>query len=161
MVKEIKGYDRKYFVSDEGIVYTSNMKVMHPGVNSKTGYCHVWLRKNGKGKTNYIHRLVAEYFLQNPECKKEVNHKDGNKQNNSVQNLEWVTRSENMFHSYRLGLKKTTKVSAYKKSGEYVKTFQSVKDAMDFVGTDYNAGISRCLTGKAKNAHGYLWKYAE
>lgn len=160
MIKEIKGYDRKYFVSDEGIVYTSNMRAMKPNVNSKTGYCHLHLWKNGKPHTKMVHRLVAEYFVLNPDFKREVNHKDGNKQNNSAQNLEWVSRSENVSHAYRTGLAKTTKVSAFLKSGEYVKTFQSVKDAMDFVGVDYNAGISNCLIGKAKTAHGYVWKYA-
>ena len=50
-------------------------------------------------------------------------------------------------------------IKIFLKSGEYVKTFKSVKDAMDYVGVEYNAGISRCLKGKAKTAHGYVWKY--
>lgn len=160
MIKEIKGYDRKYFVSDVGIVYKSNMKAMHPQVNTRTGYCHLLLWKNGKPHTRYVHRLVAECFLPNPCGKREVNHKDGNKQNNSVQNLEWASRSENMSHAYRTGLRNTTPISAFSKSGDFVKTFPSVKEAMIFVGVEYNAGISRCLAGKTKTAHGYMWKYA-
>ena len=82
MVKEIKGYDRKYFVSDEGIVYKYNMKAMHPHVNSKTGYCHLHLWKNGKPQTTYVHRLVAEAFVENKYGKNVVNHLDYDKRNN-------------------------------------------------------------------------------
>ena len=158
MIKEACGFNGKYFVSDNGEIYTKNMKIMHPSINPVTGYCHLMLRKDGRYIGVRVHRLVAETFLGKPNFLCEVNHKDGNKQNNAVANLEWVSHSENVSHAYKKGLRKTTPVSAYTKTGEYLKTFQSVKDAMKFCGISYNAGISRCLTGKTKTAHGYVWK---
>lgn len=74
----------------------------------KIGYSIVTLSKNGKSYKEYIHRLVAKTFLSNPLNKEYVNHKDGNKQNNCVSNLEWCTPSENNYHAFQTGLKKTT-----------------------------------------------------
>ena len=62
------------------------------------GYLRVYLYKNGKRKHHKIHRLVAKAFIPNPEDKPQVNHKDGNKKNNSITNLEWVTDEENKLH---------------------------------------------------------------
>ncbi len=67
---------------------------------SKNGYARVLLCKDGKAKDFYIHRLVAETFIPNPNNKPTVNHKDGNKLNNTLSNLEWNTHSENALHSY-------------------------------------------------------------
>lgn len=64
------------------------------------GYLRVGLYKDRKCRSGYIHRLVATAFIENPEGKREVNHKDGNKQNNRVENLEWMTTSENQQHAY-------------------------------------------------------------
>lgn len=81
-----------------------------------TGYLRVELWTNGKGKKYLLHRLIAEKFIPNPDGKPVVNHIDGNKQNNAIENLEWVTRSENQLHAYRAGLqvgyKKPTKLTA-------------------------------------------------
>lgn len=68
------------------------------------GYVSVRLSKNGKIYTRFVHRLMAEAFIPNPLNKKYVNHIDGDKKNNSLKNLEWVTHSENIRHAYRLGL---------------------------------------------------------
>lgn len=70
------------------------------------GYVKIRLIHQGKDKTMRIHRLVAETFIPNPEGKDTVNHIDGNKLNNTVTNLEWIDRSEQMLHAYKLGLKK-------------------------------------------------------
>lgn len=70
----------------------------------RCGYREVLLSENGKTKNYLVHRLIAETFIANPENKPFVNHKDGNKQNNSIENLEWCTRSENAKHSYKNGL---------------------------------------------------------
>lgn len=78
-------------------------------LNNGHGYSVVCTQINNKKKNYYIHRLVAELFIPNPENKKEVNHKDGNKWNNNVGNLEWSTRSENCLHAYKNGLKLPTR----------------------------------------------------
>ena len=78
-------------------------KVLKPFLNRRK-YLEVNLFKNSKSIPKIIHRLVAKAFLDNPENKSQVNHKDGNKLNNSISNLEWFTNSENQKHAYRLGL---------------------------------------------------------
>lgn len=161
MIKEIPEFNGNYFVSDDGCVFNKNMKAMKVAENPRTGYCQVFLQKHKKLVSRYLHRLIAEAFIPNPDHLCEVNHKDGNKTNNTVQNLEWVTRSRNIKHAYDTGLRKTTSVSAFLLSGEFVKTFQSVKEAASFCGVSYNAGISNCLTGKTETAHGYKWRYTE
>ena len=74
-------------------------KEIFPSINS-SGYKKIVLRKNGVGKNEYLHRLLAIHFIPNPDNLPNVNHKDGNKSNNSVENLEWVNRSENIKHAY-------------------------------------------------------------
>jgi len=109
--KPVVGYEWYYEVSDEG-----NVRTVGRYINSRTfrdsrmlkkkitknGYESVGLRKDGKTKRLGVHRLVAQAFIPNPFGKSEVNHIDGNKRNNAVSNLEWVSRSENMVHSVRM-----------------------------------------------------------
>jgi len=161
ILKEAHGFDGRYFVSDDGGVYNTAMKRLRPCINRKTGYCTVLLWKDRKPHMRYVHRLVAEAYLEKPDHKCEVNHKDGCKQNNAAWNLEWISRSANVSHAYRTGLRNTTAVSAFTKDGKFFKTFGSVNEAKRFCGVAYNAGISNCLIGKTKTAHGYIWKYAD
>lgn len=81
-------------------------------IKRRDGYLKVNLHNDeykgrGRGCECFIHRLVAETFIDNPKNLPQVNHKDGNKLNNKVDNLEWVTRSENILHAYKLGLRKS------------------------------------------------------
>ena len=105
--KPIDGTDGKYEVSNLGRVRTNGKR---PGLltltKQKSGYRYAMIQlSNGKQKNCRVHRLVAEHFLPNPDNMKEVNHKDGNKDNNHVSNLEWCTRSHNVKHSFDTGLK--------------------------------------------------------
>lgn len=116
MKKFIKGYNKVYSIDDQGNVYRYD-KLMKPCDNG-TGYLQIKLRKNGQRKHIYIHRLVYETFIGEIPDNYEINHKDHNKQNNKLSNLELVTRSENLikaiqFHGYFGFLKKY--ISKYKK----------------------------------------------
>lgn len=104
--KPIEGTDGKYEVSNFGRVRTNGKR---PGLltltKQKSGYRYAMIEIDGKSCNRRVHRLVAQHFLPNPDNMKEVNHKDGNKDNNHVSNLEWCTRSYNVKHSFDTGLK--------------------------------------------------------
>ena len=98
----VSGYDGKYAVSTWGRVKNGN-QILKPHVTPK-GYLKVGLSKDGKQKSYRVHRLVAQEFIPNPHNLLEVNHIDGNKQNNSVTNLEWVDGETNRMHEVRFHL---------------------------------------------------------
>lgn len=103
----VVGYEGIYMVSNAGNVMTLPKATHADGFTlaqaiGRNGYKTVHLRKNGASKRLSVHRLVAEAFLPNPSSLPEVNHVDGDKANNSVNNLEWCTRSENARHSIRV-----------------------------------------------------------
>lgn len=108
MKEEIK-YNSKYncYVSNMGYIIRGNGQKSYPTKRSD-GY---YVVRDGKGMTRRIHRIVAETFLKCTNSNMEVNHKDGNKSNNKLNNLEWTTRGDNLEHAYRTGLRKTTKGS--------------------------------------------------
>ena len=117
--KEIKGYEGKYIISNYGEIISlprykrnnSKFQYVQPReickyTNPKNGYAYVYLCNNGVYKNVRLHKLVAKTFIPNPNNLPQVNHKDGNKLNNHVKNLEWCTASENIKHAYKLGLMK-------------------------------------------------------
>jgi hypothetical protein len=116
-MKYIKGYEGFYSVDRDGLVWSHRRaKYLSPGSGS-SGYLSVTITKDGKPKCFSVHRLVAMAFIENPEGKPQVNHKDGNKLNNNVENLEWATCSENMAHAVKIGLHKGG-VGGFFKSGD-------------------------------------------
>jgi hypothetical protein len=102
--KDIPEFENLYQVSNLGNVRSSRGKVQKLQVN-KFGYLRATLHKNRKEHKIFAHRLVAFAFIPNPENKIEVNHIDGNKQNNRLENLEWNSKSENILNAFKIGLK--------------------------------------------------------
>lgn len=118
------------------------------------GYLVVWLSVNGTVKPYTVHRLVAETFLEKTDG--EVNHKDGNKTNNRIYNLEWVSHSKNIIHSYeKLNHKKpNNKKVVCVETGE---VFDSMADAERMKGINRHS-IGHVINGRNKTAGGYTWK---
>lgn len=135
--------------------------IMIPAINStKSNSTYYMVRIiNDAGKTckKYIHRLMAELFLCNPDNKKQVNHIDGNKHNNDLSNLEWVTHQENAIHAVTKGLTPTVKVSQYSKDGSFIASYSSIIEAERVTGV-HNPNITKVLKGKRKSAGGFIWK---
>ena len=173
--KTIDGYDGYYEVSDEGeirsvdryVEYTKGKhkgtlsfikgRVMKQSVNT-AGYLVVNLRKNGTANVALVHILVATAFLENPNNLPTVNHKDGNKCNNSILNLEWASYSENNIHALKIGLRnpRGCRITQYSLNGEFIKEYRSVCEAARQTGFS-RGGISHCINGRCKTSSGFIW----
>lgn len=175
--KDIKGYENIYQVSNTGRVKRigvyrnqskkewSREKLLKPAIKENK-YMFVALSKNGKVSAKYIHRLVAEAFINNPLNKPTVNHKDGDRCNNTVENLEWATYLENNIHSIKV-LKRDSKNSSdskpvlqFDKEGNFIKEYPSMREAQRQTGI---IGIDKVCCGVKyrKTAGGYVWKYKD
>jgi hypothetical protein len=107
MRKQIEGYSGLYEIDIDGNIYSHHLhkeRLLKPGLMT-SGYKMIFLKKDKKAKMFSIHRLLAIHFIPNPNNLPQVNHKDGNKLNNSIDNLEWCTQSHNIQHAYDTGLK--------------------------------------------------------
>ncbi|QIW89817.1 HNH endonuclease [Bacillus phage Izhevsk] len=130
--------------------------------DEKGGYKKVRLKDSSKVKNYRVHRLIALAFLPNPNNLPEVNHKDGNKNNNSVENLEWSSRSDNVQHAFDNGLKTPTVKKVDKIdiiTGEVICTYESLKDASKDVGLKGTTGITKALKKETQSAGGFKWAY--
>ena len=173
--KDIKGYEGLYQVSNMGRVkslrnfsgvhkkYYKYEKIMKL-VNNGKGYLTVMLSNNKVKKHKYIHRLVAQTFLPNPNNLPEVNHKDEDKKNNCVCNLEWCERQYN--NQYGTKNKRGAENRGIKvvqidiDTNKIINTFSSMREVARTTGFLFSS-IQGCCTGKYKQAYGYKWRYAE
>ena len=154
-----------YEVSNTGFVRNKTTKYILKGRETVNGYLQVSLKIDNKNKfmNKYIHRLVAQFWLGNTDNKKEVNHIDGNKKNNNMLNLEWVTAKENSNHRVKILNKKITdnkKVGMFNKQNQLIQIFNSVKQAGQYFGKS-RVNIDNALKHKnnQQTAYGYIWKY--
>ena len=138
--KTINGFENLYEINLAGVVKNINQYSTSKLTTriDRAGYTTVRLSKNGNTHTKYIHRLIAESFITNPNNKPEVNHKDGNKLNNAVDNLEWVTHAENMKHAYYNNLIKHVGFKVIDSCSG--KSYKSIKDAA----IDLNINYGTC-----------------
>jgi hypothetical protein len=159
-----------YFVTEDGKIWSSKRNKFLKARITTCGYEQVILKHEGKGCLKYIHRLVAEAFIPNPENKEQVNHIDCNKLNNCVSNLEWTTAKENAQHAWVNGrmenVKKAAKANIKKankarmkpvmciETGEEYESAAAASRALGLYGTAVSASISR--GGKCANL---TWKH--
>lgn len=157
--KDIRGYEGLYQVSNMGRIKGKN-KVLHLNTNT-CGYKHVTLSKGNVKKTALVHRLVASAFIDNPLNKPQINHRDGNKNNNTAINLEWETQADNNRHAVKTNLRKTKKIVLLDGEGKAVKVFNNRMEVNEYLGRSVCQDlITRCCNGNRKTAYGYVWRYA-
>lgn len=175
--REVPGYDGEYIVSNDGEVrslfcghgtrWKCGERILTQRPDFK-GYMKVKLCKEGQGKLVFVHRLVANTFLEKPDGKNMVNHKDGDKRNNNVDNLEWCTNSENQIHSYRVLGNQRPKwlIELLKeKSSKPVRCIEtgveypSISEAARSVGAKTDTHIGEVCRGEASKASGCHWEF--
>lgn len=172
--KAVKGYEEYLAVSSQGRVKSfmrnPDGNILKAQTDNK-GYLRLSCTINGKKVRFKVHRLVAEHFVDNPDNKPQVNHKDGNKRNNAVPNLEWVTMSENAVHAIKSGLWEAQHISTMKlnearktpiiatniETGERL-FFGSMSEAEREIGTRH---INQVIKGIRRQAKGYTFRYAK
>lgn len=168
--KPVKGYEGLYEVSNKGNIKslnynkTGNEKVLRPADNGR-GYLYVVISKNGERKNMLIHRAVAEVFLENPYNLPQVNHRDEDKTNNSVENIEFCSCKYNLEYSKvsQKAVEVTSKpVIQFTKDGRFVSEYKNIREAERYTGIHHNQ-ISRCCLGRKhyKSAGNYKWKFKD
>lgn len=163
-MKEVKGFP-KYTLSKEGKIYSKYTGKCLSPTKDITGYMVVTLvNSEGKFKKS-VHRLLAETFIDNPEGKPQVNHIDGDKTNNSLNNLEWTTAKENSQHAVSSGLTGKRDAARYRMVAQYnrdtlepIKIHKSLSSATKDTGVPFPNIIKVCK-GQRKSAGGFFWSY--
>ena len=180
--KDIKGFEGLYAISNKGNVKSlKSGKILKPYDND--GYYRITLNKGGKSKRFLVHVLVVIHFIGDKPFKNaQINHKDLNKHNNCVTNLEWVTPSDNVKHAIKnikgraerlkadmrkigkkyghLGIEASKKpvVQIDKDTGKIIAVYESAREAYKQTGVNYK-GISSCCNEKKKTYGGYKWAF--
>ena len=152
--KAIARFEGIYEVSDQGRVKSlkyGKEKILK--LRNNNGYLKVSLRKDGHTKQLFVHRLVAEAFIPNSNNLETINHKDEVKTNNTVGNLEWMSRADNKRYSANKSVQMFDK-----STGELLATFPSLMEVVRVTGINQSS-ISSCCNGNRKSAGGYVWRY--
>lgn len=152
MIKKISGYEN-YMADTEGNVFRikkDGLKILKP-IKNNDGYLQVYLYKFGKKNGKLVHRLVLETFYPNKDSDKlTVNHKDEDKTNNSLDNLEWMTLADNIRYS------QAKPIVQLDKNYNLIGVYESSRIAQEKTGCDQSS-IIKCIKGKAKTCGGYKW----
>lgn len=173
--RDIEGFDGVYQISSLGRVrsFKTGKERFLKGSVYNTGYKTITLRHNGKDCQKLLHRLVAETFIPNPENKPEVNHINCKRDDNRVENLEWVTHYENCnnpltkknysrsnYNKRRKGINytKSHRIIQYDLEGYMIRQWDSISEAARYYGCPQSS-ISYCLTGRMKTTQDSTWKY--
>lgn len=156
-MKDVIGFETLYAVTSCGRIWSYKTQKFLSPKTMKNGYLQVALRKNGKYIMKYVHRVVAEAYIPKVLQKNEVNHKDENKRNNSVRNLEWCSHKYNNNYGTKLERQARTRGKKVKCIETNIVYF-SVREAERQTNIP-NTNISACCNGKIKTAGGYHWKY--
>lgn len=187
--RNIDGYEGLYQISNYGRI-KSGLRYVKLGNNNKKipekilkmsfnvyGYCHTTISNKNKRKLVYSHIEVGKKFLPNVDNKPTINHKDGNKKNNCVDNLEWATYSEQLYHAYNNNLRikpfgeintmygksgkkhhRSKPILQYDLHGNFIKEWENAYEIKRQLGIA-QGNINQCCLGKRKKAHNYIWKY--
>lgn len=155
-MRDIQGYEGLYGITSCGRVWNyKSQKFLKPA--NRKGYLIVCLCKDGIKEMYFIHRLVADAYIPNPDHKPQVNHKDEDKTHNYINNLEWTTAGEN----YNYGTRTERIAKALFKAVycvELDKTFDSMNEAERQTNINHGS-ISSCCKGNRSTAGGYHWSY--
>lgn len=157
----IKGYEGLYEISEDGTIINCKTGRELTGNTNSFGYRVVSLIKNGQKKDVKVHRLLAIAFIPNPNNFECVNHIDGDKLNNSLENLEWCTKRRNNRHARtELSIDFSEKpVVQSTLEGKVIAVWSNAQTAATFVNGNASC-ISNCCRGTASSAYDYLWEYA-
>ncbi len=159
-------YPDRYKVSDSGNVMSVRSKKILKPRKTKGGYLQVCLMKENEGKWVYVHRLVAEAFIPNVVQNPEIDHINGDRTDNNLSNLLWVTSKENKNNPVtRLRMKAgkaavRKPVSQYTKEGEWITNYESITTAAEKTGIN-KACVGMCCRGSIKTTGGYIFKYKQ
>lgn len=161
--KDISGYEGLYQVSNLGNIRKiwKFKTIMCKPSSDSHGYKQIVLTKDKKRKSYKVHRLVALTFINNPNNYEEVNHKDENKTNNKIDNLEWCDRKYNCNYgnrNYKCTRHRLHRIQQYNKENNLIGEYPSLKEAEKVTGIKYQS-ISSCCRNIKKSAGGYKWKY--
>lgn len=165
-LSEIEGFEncKEYIIYSDGRIYSERKHDFLKPCKDSKGYLYIDLRsKNARYKCPKVHRLVMLAFISG-EPDKQINHIDGNKENNNISNLEYVTNEENRIHAINTGLKNEVNywIEQYDLDGNKLNTFKTCKDALEYLGIDTCSGnLGRAVRGNRKTAYGFIWKSCE
>lgn len=162
--KEVNLFGKQYFISNLGFIKNKHNKILKPYLSSGE-YKYICIHEKKHTHHIRIHRIVAQAFIPNPQKLSCVNHKDGNKQNNCVKNLEWVNYSQNVKHGFESGLYqvrkiKATRINQYDLQGNFIKTWDSMRKVEKQYNVSHTA-LRFCCLNKIKSCAGYIWRYAD